>query len=950
MRILNAISSILALILFTNAFFLHKIELPDISQCDASPSPSLPPPAHAHGCWLNATLPSRPVVLLLVDALRFDFVLSDLPSDVPRDELPFYLGNLPVVAETLLSSRSSFLFHFRADPPTTTMQRLTALLTGGLPTFFEMRLNYDSPELLQDNLLRQLRERRSLFFAGDDTWLQLFPSSFHAAFPFPSMNVKDLHTVDAGVEAHLLPALRAASADFYVGHMLGVDHVGHRHGPDHPEMRLKLAQVNRFLAELIGALPPGALLLVMGDHGMTSDGNHGGATDPETDAVLFAHFAPEKENASSPPSLLRDASLPLSHVRTVDQIDLLPTLSLLLGAPIPYGNLGQLIPELFLGFPLDPSESQLSESPLSARLLPSRRCRLVQPLQAFVHAAHLNAWQVHRYLRRYSLAAGDFSPLQDRQIAASFARANLLHAQPSDAAAPCGEEIDRLHLVYAAYADFLTQVAALCRAEWTAFDLPTMSLAIAILAASAVLEMLHLVCPSEHPTTPLSLALLLLLLDYFVDAPPLLEQLLQFGAFASLLCALGMHLLHFISRWRSIQLGSPSFFLGAVVPLVFYCAGLFANSFIEATETVVYYLLVSTVLFLTAFSASFPRAPLRPLPLFSALAFFICASRGALAWSRWMAAQLNTTTLLLASILTPLSLLCIFLTVAFVDWQLHRRLHNPPVSAPHRALYHLFFFFALLLIYLFWTHCPDSVLLPRLVYGWTLLSGLLSLIGWKPSPHVVHRLFYVGVAILTSVILLQGSRYVLAVLLSLLQLVSFVALVDCIAPVLARSPLSKRSLEVLLTSCWIWMTFLSFFSWGNQFSFSVLSASVAFIGFEEFHYYAGAVLLGLRTFAAPLLYTLFLPCFAFFIHRPLFQPHTVVDSFLSIYSYSFSVFSTLTTIFVTIARRHLMIWRVFAPKFIFDALFSIIISSIYMFFVFYFFFHRRSNFFFSILK
>ena len=30
---------------------------------------------------------------------------------------------------------------------------------------------------------------------GDDTWLQVFPNHFHEAHPFPSFNVKDLHTI-----------------------------------------------------------------------------------------------------------------------------------------------------------------------------------------------------------------------------------------------------------------------------------------------------------------------------------------------------------------------------------------------------------------------------------------------------------------------------------------------------------------------------------------------------------------------------------------------------------------------------------------------------------------------------------------------------------------------------------------------------------------------------------
>lgn len=38
---------------------------------------------------------------------------------------------------------------------------------------------------------------------GDDTWESLFPKSFHRSLPFPSFNVKDLHTVDDGILQHL---------------------------------------------------------------------------------------------------------------------------------------------------------------------------------------------------------------------------------------------------------------------------------------------------------------------------------------------------------------------------------------------------------------------------------------------------------------------------------------------------------------------------------------------------------------------------------------------------------------------------------------------------------------------------------------------------------------------------------------------------------------------------
>jgi len=109
-------------------------------------------------------------------------------------------------------------------------------------------------------------------FLGDTTWQQLFPRQWAASRPYPCFNVKDLHTVDDGVWAHLLPALRpagspggsattaaAAAANssaegsagalpltleswdgLLVAHYLGVDHCGHTYGVGSEEMADKL--------------------------------------------------------------------------------------------------------------------------------------------------------------------------------------------------------------------------------------------------------------------------------------------------------------------------------------------------------------------------------------------------------------------------------------------------------------------------------------------------------------------------------------------------------------------------------------------------------------------------------------------------------------------------------------------------------------------------------------
>src|SRR5271154_6373416 len=118
---------------------------------------------------------------------------------------------------------------------------------------------------------------------GDDTWFKLFPDSFrpNMTFPFESFNVEDLHTVDDGVISHLFPLLEDKSKpfDFLIGHFLGVDHVGHRVGLDHPSMKNKMEQMNSVLTRVVNLLDNDTLLILLGDHGVDESGDHGGSSE-----------------------------------------------------------------------------------------------------------------------------------------------------------------------------------------------------------------------------------------------------------------------------------------------------------------------------------------------------------------------------------------------------------------------------------------------------------------------------------------------------------------------------------------------------------------------------------------------------------------------------------------------------------------------------------------------
>jgi ethanolamine phosphate transferase 2 subunit G len=67
-----------------------------------------------------------------------------------------------------------------------------ALMTGAVPGFVDVALNFDTAELRDDNLLTQLhRAGKKMVFYGDDTWTRLFPGVFMRSDGTTSFFVSD---------------------------------------------------------------------------------------------------------------------------------------------------------------------------------------------------------------------------------------------------------------------------------------------------------------------------------------------------------------------------------------------------------------------------------------------------------------------------------------------------------------------------------------------------------------------------------------------------------------------------------------------------------------------------------------------------------------------------------------------------------------------------------------
>lgn len=413
------------------------------------------------GCWHPKQFDKA--IIIIVDALRYDFTVPFVAKD-EKDTPHHYHEALKVLYETAIANpQNALLLPFIADPPTTTLQRLKGLTTGTLPTLIDAGSNFAGTAIDEDNLITQLRNAsRRVVHLGDDTWHALFPDHFEPELtkPYDSFNVWDLHTLDNGVTEHIFPLLEKQNQtkwDVLIGHYLGVDHAGHRYGPDHPAMNAKLQQMDEVFRRVIQTLDEQTLLVVMGDHGMDAKGDHGGESDDEVEAALWMYskrpfFGREQHEPVTPPPTAKEGA--------VAQIDLVPTLALLLGLPIPFNNLGTPILQAFIG-PKGKDYENLAR------------------------VSHLAAAQVARHINEYALV---------RNIQEAFALPGQIWAAANhllQVSAPNRTNKQKWQEVAVGYRTYQEETIKVCRMMWSRFDVGRMISGVVVLATALVLLVMY---------------------------------------------------------------------------------------------------------------------------------------------------------------------------------------------------------------------------------------------------------------------------------------------------------------------------------------------------------------------------------------------------------------------------------------------------------------------------
>ncbi|KAL1195447.1 hypothetical protein V5N11_030721 [Cardamine amara subsp. amara] len=918
----------IAILIFTRGFLLTRTELPFHSTCsDVSLSPCLASSRPNHDsnfnsssvlsnqnhpkCWTKAVVDR--VIIIVLDALRIDFVA---PSAFFPEAKP-WMDKLTILQKLAFANDSSAkIFKAFADPPTTSLQRLKGLTTGGLPTFIDVGNSFGAPAIVEDNFINQLvLNGKRLVMMGDDTWTQLFPNQFQKSYPFPSFNVKDLDTVDNGCIEHLFPTLYKDDWDVLIAHFLGVDHAGHIYGVDSSPMIKKLEQYNSVLEKVIGILEsqagPGGLhestmLIVMGDHGQTLNGDHGGGTPEEVETSMFA-MSTKKHTASVPPefdtsSCKQDMDGKQICISSIEQLDFAATLSALLGISFPFGSIGHVNPELYA---LGSSSLNLDNSDLGNF---GTQSAVKEWMENYVNVLCVNAWQVKRYIDVYSnssvvgFSSDDMSRISDLYSAAEQSWSNSVKRILMDR---IGDEdstnISPLKEQIVAYLSFFSSVVELARSKWTEFNLNLMITGFGILVISLILQFLAVFCGDK---------------SYAV------ESWLSTGA-AFTLFIVTIRASSFLSNSYILEEGKVANFLLATTGLIKLRYSVMRKTMQK--EAVIFLAMVSVLrvsidIGLTKqaatsqFMSSSPSWMLGIAPDLPALTYAIeiapIVSMVILIYVLYIAIA-ETSSEGLWKYVTVSSMISYFLIALL--WASESKIFGLDV---------------LLQVIGGRNRIPQTVYVIGLVQLFLLASARIFGAG-KDMSWAIRTVALVS-ACSSSVILLSGKQGSMLALAYLLAGYCIMRL-EGVERTQSDGQHKFSKLNPLCVMQWSLLSICMFFASGHWCAFDGLRYGTAFVGFDEFVLIRQAILLTVETFGFSVLLSVFGLPLLIPNHSQTPQAHGKkryqLFQMYMLYGVISATTVTATILCVTIQRRHLMVWGLFAPKFVFDVV-GLILSDL----------------------
>ncbi|XP_059075595.1 uncharacterized protein LOC131074124 isoform X2 [Cryptomeria japonica] len=931
------------------------------------------------------------------------------------------MDKLQVLQKLALEEGSSAkIFKAIADPPTTSLQRLKGLTTGGLPTFIDVGNSFGAPAITEDNLIHQLiKNGRRVIMMGDDTWLQVFPNHFHKAYPYPSFNVKDLHTVDNGVIEHMFPTLYQFDWDILIAHFLGVDHAGHIFGVESQPMIEKLEQYDDVLEKVVsilknhsepGGLHENTMLIVMGDHGQTLNGDHGGGTNEEVETSIFAMSM--STHAGSILSNLDTSDCRIAFdgrndicIGSIPQLDFAVTMAALIGVPFPFGSVGRVNPELYglvAGTWSEPNDVVDDNS--------STCLKLQRWMEHYTDVMCINSWQVKRYIDAYSASSIiGFSP-EDLTILEDIynrSQATFLNFEEQQSSSKdefdngnCKLKMSGYQKQIDAYSEYLEVTAQLARAKWTQFGIKAMIIGFLLLLLSFIVHLtaalrlgkIIMVCSKKECTNleacfPWRQLLVTGLCSTFLGifCFPIAYSILEGMAFPQSVAALKEHILLLVlgtfamgsaigymvqfkaglyRHWKAcssicwIMLFSLENYKGislrhmtAVSIVIMRAISFLSNSFILEEGRVANFLLAS--IGLLSLHSSIQNESMVPeafLFLILNTILGIIGKNGASKEALMQPASDNysfTSSDSVAKLFVIIAFAAVIVTLPVSRWLRHKHF-----LLDQYYLFALYIggFISCLLILLHWilgdialihfvnmpTFVKDTarLMFPRIVYiltiGLTILLFSIQKSNLKEPTCYKQNTTVAVLAMLSvwsyTILLLLGKQGLLITLLAVLQGWCILKLQNSLSKKKesdgTKNDLTSDPLPIIQ---WNLFAVQLFFCTGHRCTFDGLRYGAAFIGFDNFNIIRQGILLALDTFGVSHILPIFgLPLLVTTKHsrvhddkrQEIFLLH-VIQVFLT-YGLISVIMVIFSTICVTIQRRHLMVWGLFAPKYVFD--------------------------------
>lgn len=721
---------------------------------------------------------------------------------------------------------------------------------------------------------------KKIIYYGDRTWANLFPDSFDRFETVFGNVVSDTVEVDLNVTRNVDRELERNDWDVMILHYLGLDHIGHMEGPTSSLLNPKRTEMDDVVEKIYSYIEEHdaldnrhTLFVLIGDHGMTEAGSHGGPSDTETSAGLVFLSPTFKKGGQD---------------MRVSQIDVVPTLSLLFGLPIPKNNLGMLIEDLFQNY----------------------------SNEDILRAYQLNAYQMMSLIKLTPRlnTAGDFIP-DIKEIVEHYNYAldnHTLHYLHGDEFFIKAKD---------EYARFLQDLKGHFTSTLSEYKLSKIFSGVGIALVCSLALLFHTMSKDNFSFKPIPISVVLstsfhIFLVYTVDMPISLMGMLSW-----VFCSLGLSIL--IGHWNismALLPKDPSFILGSIFHIIMIVS-LGSSSFIEEEHQLAYFFMVSLYLF--AFVEDIYHEGFN-LKRFIYMILFTTSFRIARKWNQTGNKWLGTPDIAVfltnsnnAFYLNAL-ILCTGILLTLYAYYKFDYLEYPWVRYPD-----LFQFYKYMILFTL----PLSVLtnfnlhadLISSMARWVVLSTPLLIVlpfvmaytSYKSKSTWLNGFARMNLfSVLPILVMVTRSHNLFLFILWGIQGISLWNSLSLERGILTQ-PLSMSMLLHLVSTS-------AYFVQGNSNSLSTIDVGGAFIGSLEYNETLLGTLTVLNTYAGNIV-------FYFVLALVVSQTQKNATQFIHGFVYTMmfkSVYRGLYLAFLlvilTLHRSHLFVWSVFAPKLVYE--------------------------------